>query len=1022
MKKMLLTMVALLAITLFTQAQTTYYWIGAPGSAGAPTAWSTGFNTAADGSGTPRTASSGTDILVFDGNTLATKTIWVGSVPKDSAAELRLINGVTVTFTTTNGSTTDAAATVDYGAMYGGAVLPVYAANIAGSYRLGDFIRSGGDGAPAQVLGFSGTDTMFVSNEGTINASFSIFRVPTLYIKGNPGLTVDATSVLNMGASSTTSLTAFALVLSSGARGAVSGRLNFQSRGLNARVSAVSPLGLVFKAGSTAFAGATGSTGGARGFHFGNNFVTGSNLAGTLNFINDGGRLLFERGSTYQHGAQQNSPFGTATNIAGTTSLVFAQALTFQTGSNYLQTYANGYLPYFYSNGATFANITWNSTGFPGTTTTTFYMNPLRVDTLTILQMASPTGSSSGTRIPVYGDYVNNSASTVTIQNMYFAGNGVQQRIAGTNTTTVIANLFINDSANVVMERNQNITTGVNVLGTLDMNTYKFTGNGTSTLNTYGSYSRVFNSPAGSNNDIGGAAITAGSTTIHLRNMNTTNSNIIGSNITSTSHPTAIQPGTFITGYSGSGNFTISRPATITADSTSSPTLSLTVAHDAGTLKTSSTAGLDGAFVSFGTFALGSTANYTFNSPTTAPFPSVVASPVSVGDLTLNANVTLNKAVTQLRGTLALNSNILTVNPTDTLQISSSKAVTGTLGASAHINTMVNTSTGTAAYVIVDTFASARLIPVGNNGSYLPVTITPGTTSTFAVSVKQGATSNGRPNGSPLTSTQQANVVDANYIVNRLAGTGDATLRLGFPASLKGSNFSGIQNEQLGIARYDEPTSTWEPPRGGGDNNNNFAQATFSNFSAFRVEVNPSGTLPVNITAVSAAKANGKVVVSWKVANEMNVNRYVVERSTDGFTYAAIGSVDALGASSYNFTDATPADGKNLYRLRSVDRDNSSKVSKVVMVDFSSSVKSLSVSPNPVVNGYFTIGFSNLRAGKVSVKLFNNNGQLVMDQQIDHNGSNDNQLISLPSNVARGFYQLVIGDGLNSQRTSVVIQ
>ncbi|WP_207495926.1 T9SS type A sorting domain-containing protein [Aridibaculum aurantiacum] len=1020
MKKLLL-LLALSATAFITQAQTTYYWVGAPGSAGAPTAWSSGWNTAADGSGNPRTASSGTDILVFDGNSLAVKTLWVGSVPKDSAAELRLINGVTVTVTTTNGNTVDAAESVDYGAVYGGAVIPVIAPNLAANFRLGDYITSGAGGAPSQVLGFSGADTMYVSNEGSVNSSFNIFRVPTLYIKGNPGLTIDGTSVLNMGASSTTTLTSFALVLSAGATGSVSGRISFQSRGLNARVSAVSPMALAFKAGSTATAGATGSTGGSRGFHFGNTFVTGSSAGGTLNFINDGGRVVFERGSTYSHAAQQNSPLGTATSITGTTSLTFAQAITFQTGSTYLQTYGNGYLPYFYSNGASYANIVWNNGGFPGTTTTTFYMNPVRVDTLTFLNLGSPTGASAATRIPIYGDYVNNSASTITIPNMYFAGNGVQQRIAGTNTTTKIANLFILDSANVVLERNQEVTTGLNVLGTLNMNNYRIIGSGAATnFNNYSTYSRVFNSPAGSNNDIGGAAITAGSTTIHLRNMNNTNSNIIGSKITSTSHPTAIQPGTFITGYSGSGNFTISRPATITADSSSSPVLSLAIAHDAGTVVVSNTAGLEGALQSFGTFTLGSTANYTFNSPTTTPFPTAVASPVSVGNLTLNANVTLNKAVTQVRGTLALNSNILTVSATDTLRLSTSNAVTGTLGASAHINTMVNETNGNAAYVVVDTINTTRTIPVGNNGSYLPVTITPSSINTFAVSVKQGATNNGMPNGTPLTTSEKANVVDANYIVNRLAGAGDAVLRLGFPASLKGSGFAGIQNEQLGVARFNG--TTWEAPRGGGDNTINFAQGVFSEFSPFRVEVFLNGTLPVSITNVSAAKSNGKVVVTWKVMNEVNLDKYVVERSVDGFNFSPIGSVSATGSAAYSFNDAMPANGKNLYRLRSYNRDNSSIVSKVVLVDFSLMVNSLSVSPNPISNGYFTVGFKNLKAGKVSVRLFNNNGQLVMDQLVDHNGSNDNQLINLSSRVAKGIYQLVISDGTNAQKTSVVIQ
>ena len=78
----------------------------------------------------------------------------------------------------------------------------------------------------------------------------------------------------------------------------------------------------------------------------------------------------------------------------------------------------------------------------------------------------------------------------------------------------------------------------------------------------------------------------------------------------------------------------------------------------------------------------------------------------------------------------------------------------------------------------------------------------------------------------------------------------------------------------------------------------------------------------------SAKLGNGGVGVNWTTASEINTKNFVVERSTDGVHFSALGTVAAAGNSNtahqYQFTDANAlnAGASTLYyRLRLVDND-----------------------------------------------------------------------------------------------------
>lgn len=110
---------------------------------------------------------------------------------------------------------------------------------------------------------------------------------------------------------------------------------------------------------------------------------------------------------------------------------------------------------------------------------------------------------------------------------------------------------------------------------------------------------------------------------------------------------------------------------------------------------------------------------------------------------------------------------------------------------------------------------------------------------------------------------------------------------------------------------------------------------TTSNFGGHALNTTP---LPLILTRFTANRNNDESLLQWETAQEQNTRDFIVERSTDGKTYAPIGTVDAAGNSNtarhYSFTDRTPQPNQNYYRLKQSDIDGSFTYSNVCVVNF----------------------------------------------------------------------------------------
>jgi hypothetical protein len=109
--------------------------------------------------------------------------------------------------------------------------------------------------------------------------------------------------------------------------------------------------------------------------------------------------------------------------------------------------------------------------------------------------------------------------------------------------------------------------------------------------------------------------------------------------------------------------------------------------------------------------------------------------------------------------------------------------------------------------------------------------------------------------------------------------------------------------------------------------------------------------LPVKLASFKAAKEGATALISWTTTEEVNSERYDLERSGNGNAWEVIGSQlsngDSKDLNTYSLTDAKPLGGQNLYRLKMIDRDGTFAFSKIEALTFKGA--GITVQPNPIV-------------------------------------------------------------------------
>lgn len=165
----------------------------------------------------------------------------------------------------------------------------------------------------------------------------------------------------------------------------------------------------------------------------------------------------------------------------------------------------------------------------------------------------------------------------------------------------------------------------------------------------------------------------------------------------------------------------------------------------------------------------------------------------------------------------------------------------------------------------------------------------------------------------------------------------------------------------------------------------------------------PIIVLPVELASFTAAAGSGQVRLAWRTATEQKVDRFVVERSADGHSWAEVTAVPATNeaqGAAYEAVDGRPDAAAKHYRLRVQDLDGSVRYSATRVVEFGKQVMVEDVYPNPA-HGNFTVALSGPTTG--DARLVNGLGQVVW-QRAFQDRAVEIQAAGLPV----GVYELIV--------------
>lgn len=172
--------------------------------------------------------------------------------------------------------------------------------------------------------------------------------------------------------------------------------------------------------------------------------------------------------------------------------------------------------------------------------------------------------------------------------------------------------------------------------------------------------------------------------------------------------------------------------------------------------------------------------------------------------------------------------------------------------------------------------------------------------------------------------------------------------------------------------------------------------------------------LPVSLVSFSATARNKTIALNWKAANEKDFSHFDILKSFDGKEFISIGTVGGTSKDAYGFIDDAPKNGNNYYRLKMVDKDGTSDLSRIIPVSFEAD-KTFLIAENPTKGGLFNV---NTNAANPSFEMFTTSGSPI--EVNNSKNTADNYTLNLKKPMP-GLYILKMTYEGKSQTRKIIV-
>jgi len=250
-----------------------------------------------------------------------------------------------------------------------------------------------------------------------------------------------------------------------------------------------------------------------------------------------------------------------------------------------------------------------------------------------------------------------------------------------------------------------------------------------------------------------------------------------------------------------------------------------------------------------------------------------------------------------------------------------------------------------------------------------------------------------------VQNTGAVGAVDLSFDTTGLTLTGGSSL----------NNFRLMIDQDGDGDYFNTGTQSFVKPVSFTGNKMNFSGITLANNSVFTIITQAASTLPATWLGFTATLDRSAAVLNWKTGDEINVDHYTVEFSSNGVNFTFLGTVAAKngsGVNTYSLRQENLPSGTRYYRIKRVDKNGT-----VVMSDIKSvragSLSTVILKSNPILKGRIELNIDVPQNQNAVIRVVSLSGKVLVQQQAGLAGGS-NAINTNVSHIAAGTYFLQV--------------